>query len=354
MNMEGIFMSEPDLLSEPDLPKILWHYTDAQGLLGILQSQQFWASSATYLNDDQELDYGYSCLSKSLNIVASELDHLGQITSSGQTKKEEPASLLGDALRFQEAELKGYLKIPFGRPVYETSDIYIVSFCEEGDLLSQWLGYSEGSGYALGFDREELAKSIAQNGLGMRLGKVLYGDDGADMFHTVIKSQIHTPGSNFKIDDMKSLLQEVGWCKHPAFKAEQEWRLKIDTPRKVEVRNRGNDLLPYVKVDFPFAALKEVRIGPGGSRNLREEALKLALEAEGLEVFDCDLSEFENDELSIRSMYGVTDSDGIEIISSENIELELAAIQREKKEAIAEAEAKSDVKISRSKAPYRP
>jgi hypothetical protein len=39
-------------------PKILYHYTTAIGLMGIVQSQTLWAPNAEFLNDARELRFG--------------------------------------------------------------------------------------------------------------------------------------------------------------------------------------------------------------------------------------------------------------------------------------------------------
>jgi hypothetical protein len=39
----------------PRQQDLLYHYTDAGGLMGILESQRLWASNAAYLNDPTEL-----------------------------------------------------------------------------------------------------------------------------------------------------------------------------------------------------------------------------------------------------------------------------------------------------------
>ena len=44
----------------PGIPRrqdLLFHYTDAAGLMGILENQRLWASNAAYLNDPTELLY---------------------------------------------------------------------------------------------------------------------------------------------------------------------------------------------------------------------------------------------------------------------------------------------------------
>lgn len=53
----------PTLMAVPDiqddaLPESLYHYTDAAGLLGILDNNSLYATHVAYLNDSQELAYG--------------------------------------------------------------------------------------------------------------------------------------------------------------------------------------------------------------------------------------------------------------------------------------------------------
>lgn len=332
-------------MSSLRLPDTLWHYTDVNGLLGILQSRQFCASSATYLNDEQELDFGQLCLRKGLDRVAREKDR----SVSGPVS--EDTSLPGDSLRWQRAELEGTISLRVGRENTRAPEIYIVSFCENGDLLSQWQGYSGGAGFALGFDRYQLNQELTICNQNLRLEKVLYGEDGVKMFAEQIERR--SAGDVLDKGQIAQLLQEVGRCKHAAFEAEQEWRIMIGDPEKTEVRTRSNALLPFVKVDFPISALKEVRIGPGGNRDLREKALKHALESNSLKVFEFDLAIFEDDELYISYMQNTKDASGEYKYSDQDITREITALEARKKSEISKAERNSDVKISRSKAPYR-
>lgn len=46
-----------------DTPEILYHYTDAKGLLGILNSKQIWATSYRFMNDAREFEYGFDLIS---------------------------------------------------------------------------------------------------------------------------------------------------------------------------------------------------------------------------------------------------------------------------------------------------
>jgi len=37
---------------------MLWHYTDASGLMGIVEHERLWATQTSFLNDSTELEYG--------------------------------------------------------------------------------------------------------------------------------------------------------------------------------------------------------------------------------------------------------------------------------------------------------
>src|SRR5258708_287861 len=49
------------------IPDELFHYTDAKGLLGIIQDKSIWASSVYYLNDASEVRYGSDLLVETLD-----------------------------------------------------------------------------------------------------------------------------------------------------------------------------------------------------------------------------------------------------------------------------------------------
>src|SRR5579875_1366496 len=103
-----------DLLSrKPE--SLLFHYTDTNGLLGILRSRTIWCSSAFHMNDRAEYRYGLDLIERRLH------DHLRYV-------------------RGMNNEAYGYAldDIEFLRTGMQA---FIASFSTEGDLLSQWLAY---------------------------------------------------------------------------------------------------------------------------------------------------------------------------------------------------------------------
>src|SRR5450755_2950832 len=118
------------------LPSVLYHYTDANGLLGILQSRKLWASDVMYLNDSKEIHYGHGL----------GLAFIQQFREDSMVYRSLRRGL-------------GYLSSMINEA--NVND-YIVSFCAKPDLLSQWRAYGRnGTGFAIGFDRSVLDSVIA-------------------------------------------------------------------------------------------------------------------------------------------------------------------------------------------------
>ena len=61
------------IIEDDDLPEHLYHYTNAGGLHGILESNSLYATHAAYLNDWQELLYGMQMALDELQGMVEEL-----------------------------------------------------------------------------------------------------------------------------------------------------------------------------------------------------------------------------------------------------------------------------------------
>jgi hypothetical protein len=114
-------------------PETLYHYTSQTGLLNIIETAELWATKVQYMNDATEFY-------RALNMARSILDDM-----IGQTLIETPVTA--------HAQLKRSLA------GLEGINIFAACFCEDGDLLSQWRGYSEsGGGASIGFGSAKLTK----------------------------------------------------------------------------------------------------------------------------------------------------------------------------------------------------
>jgi hypothetical protein len=151
------------------VPTMLYHYTTAAGLMGILNSHRLWATNARFLNDPTEIRYA-------LKVVSDTMRENEQPYK--EALKAEPTLTVPDIA----AALSGR-KIPriesWAKDLLEVFDhqreVYVTSFCEQGDLLSQWRGYAAGGGYAIGVSAREIWQPVnARPGPPVLLRKVIY------------------------------------------------------------------------------------------------------------------------------------------------------------------------------------
>ena len=236
-------------------PPILWHYTNATGLRGILTDQRLWATQATFLNDSAEGSYGVARFMRALRefrddaAPAETRDYLDWLCEGGW----EPILTTFEPQHFA---------------------VFVACFCENGDLLSQWRAYSGGDtagGYAIGFETpgSPLAWPMTAPGnhrLAMR--RIRYDDDEQG----TVCNALFAPLAGLLASDpkdlvvqhafqgalMDALLDAATTFKHPAFAEEREWRVVYVRPRDedplpVEHRTVGGMVVPYVSLVLPAA-----------------------------------------------------------------------------------------------------
>lgn len=281
------------LLSSTPTPGPLWHYTDSAGTLGILRSSTLWATHALYMNDASELRYALPMLRAAIDAV--EHDH------AAERHVEHVMSALRMMLAGDDAD----------------PEVYVVCFCENGDLLSQWREYGRGGGgYAIGFDGRALAGDVVTTA-GLTLTKVIYdverqrdlarkvvGHTAAVYLRHVKAHPEDAGGGDATGVIMRSFnhaAQTFSYrVKDPAFAEENEWRLiynrkpyvpSAQTTRHFRAGARG--IVPYVEIptrpatemagpvrlDLGVSRLPvtDVLVGPTTHPEIAEQALRYLL-----------------------------------------------------------------------------
>lgn len=195
--------------------KNLFHYTDVNGLLGMVKDKKLWMTNIHYQNDTQEYYYAFKIIKKTIAEVYP--------------------GLLG------EKEFDSLIP-------KNISGVFTFSLSEKKDLLSQWRGYCPDGGYSIGFERDYLNKVIEKGQL--LVGRCMY--DYNDQRDFVIKYIVKIdftdyaasisnplPGQSItdkyarEIHNLKSLKRQTfnglnaaaALFKHPKFAEEKEWRL---------------------------------------------------------------------------------------------------------------------------------
>jgi len=231
-----------------DPPVVLHYYTTAGGLEGIIRSQRLHASHASYLNDATELTYARSVIQDVL--------------------REESVQARGEASRRFLRDWQTLLESTPTEP-----DVWVVCFCTEEDLLSQWRGYAGSTGgYAVGFytpswlegsttpvvlrriiyDREQQEHWIRS-----LIGPIIQrlDDLGSDAGPKTAVASV--PGT---LDLCQEAVSECLFCfKHSKFEEEHEWRIVYGTATVAQTgdmpsrhfRTRGSLIVPYVECKLP-------------------------------------------------------------------------------------------------------
>jgi hypothetical protein len=242
----------------------LFHYTTAEGLKGIVEHNELWASSAYFLNDSSEIMYGYGVLKEVLE---------DWIKSCGRDE-------YSMALGFARDLLRGFGHDLLSKNIIDP--IYLACFCEGGNLLSQWRAYGQTGGYSLAFNffpfdasrilrpepvtytsrliKVEYDRLKQLERCRVILHEVLPIFDDSSIAHAIREvSSVGNPNRGFYeirrvIGEM--LMEEALAFKDKAFEAEKEWRLVVRrreddggrTPPMIHFRLARGLLIPYIRL----------------------------------------------------------------------------------------------------------
>lgn len=246
----------------------IYHYTDLNGLKGIIETGSLWATHFAFLNDSNELVHGINCLENALQYLKDDFN---------------PKTLTS----IQQALT--HFKM------HRASHVYNLSFCLEPDLLSQWRGYSTTQGVCLEFDDEELMASLELSSYQVFKNQVIYTKEDSTL---EARDEILTFFNTLDVQDAISqdvMIEMVHatklahslppFFKNDGFQEEKEFRMVIlpDGPfEDVNFRINANGLVPYLilkaKGKLP---LRNIQIGPRSNRSMMREGISFLLQSKG-------------------------------------------------------------------------
>ncbi|WP_444891030.1 DUF2971 domain-containing protein [Microbulbifer sp. DLAB2-AA] len=267
--------------------ELIYHYTDINGLYGIIGEGEFWLTDHRFLNDHTEGHYAQTILE----------GFQGEILNDCKTEHHQ--AIL--TILYQEYRN------------FKNNRVYVGSFSEK-NILSQWRGYcpKEG-GYCIGFNKAKI-RDIRP----FQIATCNYNE------HQAIKQWKQLASSiNKKLEKYKRIkaigpalsaeftLEDSAWPltidsqvnrirmtnKHPDYMDERETRIfrfvepsskhkivneelyvikkRLDI-RKTEVyfRKSKTGLVPYIKLENIENLIEKVHLGPQGNPELNELALE--------------------------------------------------------------------------------
>ena len=282
----------------------LFHYTGAAAIRGILQSGTVWASGAQYMNDWMEVVYGYDIVMNGLR------DLLDNRKVSGRSR-----IVLHRVLRLMDEPDSPFI------------DAYFASFCEKGNLLSQWRAYAGTQGFAIEFDplvvKRQLTLTTKAPARNLRLAKIEYDPQKQQQsFRELIDEVRETIGNTSAHADRNALIPTLvefsrmvlsSWAatvKHPGFEEEQEWRVIFQplmtaderylSTTEFNVRLEGPEFVTHVEF-MPdkkilgkrghLLPIKSIVCGPNVTMRSAKRAIEILLRNNGYEGVEIRKSE---------------------------------------------------------------
>jgi hypothetical protein len=322
---------------------LLYHYTTADGFLGMLESDSIRATHIRYMNDSKEFTEAIEHVGGLVDTLANEFIRyvsLGEKPPKSELSNQEdlPRASLEQLQSSVKAGLKEFL-VSIDRIIDGRSGAYVVSFTDDasqrlttvggsGDRLSQWRAYGGGArGISLGFDHDAIhgegpGQAWTLGGCTAYLLDCLYEEDrkrsalrsitetAIPTFRKMFESEKSSPGTgdNFELHLPAFRRQMIlGWIinastfKDPAFSEEKEWRVvilghKLKSPQKDEngatlqlrFRNGPLGVTPYLEFPLHLASsaspLRRVVVGPTPHIKESVRAVEMALEERGIEI----------------------------------------------------------------------
>lgn len=252
---------------KPPENKLLYHYTNSEGLYGITSSGSMWATKLQFLNDIKEFKHAVDVAKDELN---------SRMNKVGVSKDE----IVAYQILYSRVESM------------DGANSFISSFSEKPDLLSQWRAYGGKGGYSIGFNYEVLLK-LAHN-QSFRLLPCIYDlkkqkelinyliDEIKNLFLTNPKHYSDFQEKQHLMNKFYSpFLLMASTMKHHSFHEEKEWRI-IGGPFKFDSLNakwrpKENMLLPYyifdLKQDEKYG-INNIYVGPNNQRQLVIESTR--------------------------------------------------------------------------------
>lgn len=311
-NLPGHFLPT---YSDESREDALYHYTTANGLLGIIQSKQIWSTAHYCSNDESELSWGKDVLTPILRSKTHQM-----------IKEEDPmvnvfrlrgVNIINYADKFEQ-RIRNY--------ALHVLCVYITCFYKPVSkedflhgLLSQWRGYGEDGGYALQFSRKKLEEQISQiskdKELNYELQDVHYSTENPlkenISFHSEAfvkaylehldrladwdfgKEQVPSPLTGLSGGPIESLLDFLIHTKNEHFSEENECRMSVLEPvsapgaLEVDYLNRNGLIVPYTKTPEDLNILDCVDwiiVGPGSRMEARFNSISQLVRKKGLDI----------------------------------------------------------------------
>jgi hypothetical protein len=290
------------LKRKKEIEDSLFHYTNENGLYGILSSQSLWATHYSFLNDRKEF---WHYIEEQGKNIAFKQRLIG----------------LGNAIRGLSAEKSEINEINFPEFQQRCKDVvecyapFIFSFCSveedeeqtfaNGDLI-MWRAYSQKGGYAIRFSKVGLTDLLEHES--QNFDYLVAPASPSRVKYTLeetVKDELYQELINASQDDEQKnrpliiAFEQACLHKHVAFKLEREHRMfcfasvgrdeETEKPMK-KILFRTADNIPYVELNEKVnnanknLPINSIIVGPSRDQEERVSKLKIWLKATHLNI----------------------------------------------------------------------
>jgi len=307
---------------------LLYHYTSEDGLLGIIEHDNIWATHVRYLNDYTEFREAFQerfvgvLMDSFLAGLPEGLDRTARPVIEGVLSKRNVPQLL------KGIESSGSTNETFVCSFVGGADSIPQSGSNPGDRLSQWRGYSHSSqGFSLGFDRVLLEKQIRIDNSRCKrsLHKCIYEDNEKSKFFQEMGRKASDHFANLTLnggsvpewfrtnrpdapEEYKRLnsyfllslakatadfFTAAAQIKDCGFGEECEWRIVSHrnklSPEIVKFRKGQFGLTPFIEVPLSLtkpeiSSLRRIVVGPSAHKEDIKHSVELLLQKHGIQV----------------------------------------------------------------------
>lgn len=253
------------------VPQKLYHYTNCEAFMGIVQNLEFWASHIKFMNDNTEAELAYNIL-------------MGGIKRESKNQVEALTKKVKEAID----------------AAYQSMDVFIVSFSKNDDDINQWRGYANSvPSYDLIIRTKYLSKEILTPKKISEINDIVTGNKTPadiqtfllpclykDEQHKVLLLDLITKFKKAKTEDAviqiaRQFLFYAPLIKDKSYKDENEWRLIIHLNKnqyeKISFRKGKSYIVPFYKQKINANCIDGVVIGSCPNLQIQHQATKYFL-----------------------------------------------------------------------------
>ncbi len=221
---KDIINTRDSCLRHNDKTNLVYQYRNFDLFWKIIKNEEMWVTNIRFFNDSQEVLFGEKLLNKLYN------------TSVNNIKK---------------------------------SDYYVMCFCKENDILSQWRGYAPNGGVSIGFDFHTPVPFSIKNIYDSNNNYTKFADTSYVHYIEPISNNIQDDllkekkknleqTTGIRADDIEHNIKALTkYMKHKGFEEEKELRIIFNNENNsikdsIDYREDPSDtrkLIPYIKIN---------------------------------------------------------------------------------------------------------